>query len=435
MPKLSVVIPAYNNGSTLRVVLDALCRQTMPAGDFEVIVGDDGSTPPLAPVVEEYADRLQIACVRAERNHGRSANRNAAAARASSEALLFLDADTVAHPRLLERHAAHHTGRFGRPGVLLGQRFDVDWIGADAVRRGQPVEPEMLDAERADPRAETFALPERMRDFPHAPWVMGFTHNASVDRASFDKVGGFDEAMVRWGMEDMEFFYRVFHAHGGAPDLFGVDLDAVAYHLPHYRSSQDSFTIIDNLKHMMRKHPRYDIEALFAQRTFGGLMAHIRLYGDSLDACRRAGLGRPAALPGTIRDALPEQRALVIGFGVSKLALGAGSHTFDHDAPLDESNHHMIGLVFQQFKTGQFDVIVNIDLWRFLLPEDLSRFVQIGLRKADRIELVAGRADLDQRAMLPAPCIVDFEYAADMLSSHFNVAIAGDEATATLTIC
>ncbi|QDY07339.1 glycosyltransferase [Micromonospora sp. HM134] len=433
-PRLSVVIPAHNNAVALDTTVASLTRQTLPAQEFEVIVGDDGSAVPLAPVVERYADRLRIACVRSETNRGRSANRNAAAARAQADILMFLDADTVAHPTLLARHRDHHAARGGRPGVLLGQRYDLDWAGADALRRGEPVGPELLDAERSDPRLEDIAHPQRIRDFPSAPWVLGLTHNASVDRESFLRVAGFDEAMVKWGFEDLEFFYRVFHLHGGRPDLFELDVEATSYHLPHFRKTSNGLASMDNMKYLLRKHLRYDVEVLYAINTFGRHLGRIRLYGQAIEAYRRAGLGRPEALPDALRKELATRTALVIGNGVSTLELGPDSQTFDHDAPAGPTNAHLIGTVLQQFKAGALDVIVNVDLWRFLLPEDLPAFLTRGLLKADRIELVCTHAPVDQRAMLPVPLVADLDYVTDMLDQHFAVTVARHDGATLLTV-
>ncbi|WFE40847.1 glycosyltransferase [Micromonospora sp. WMMD998] len=431
---LSVVVPAHDNGAALDATLDSLTRQTLPRDEFEVVVGDDGSAMPLRPVAEKYADRLTVDYVRSEHNRGRSANRNAAAARARADTLMFLDADTVAHPRLLERHRDFHAARAGRPGVLLGARHDLDWAGADALRRGEPVEPAMLDAERGDPRLEDTSHPQRMRDFPSAPWVLGLTHNASVDHESFRRVGGFDEAMVKWGFEDLEFFYRVFHLHGAPPELFRLDVDALSYHLPHFRRTTNGLASMDNMKYLLRKHLRYDVEVLYAINTFGRHLGRIRLYGDAIDAYRRGGLGRPEALPAATRDELATARALVVGNGVSALTLGAGSHTFDHAAPPGDTNSHLLGTVLQQFKTGSLDLIVNVDLWRCLLPEDLPAFLTRGLLKADRIELVATHSDLDQRALLPVPFVADLDYVVDMLTPHFTLTATTHPTATVLTL-
>ncbi|WP_432905285.1 glycosyltransferase family 2 protein [Micromonospora matsumotoense] len=433
-PRLSVVIPAHNNGAALDTTLASLTRQTLPPDEFEVIVGDDGSAVPLTTVAQRFADRLRIDCVRSEANRGRSANRNAAAARARADTLLFLDADTVAHPTLLARHRAHHDALDGRPGVLLGQRYDLDWAGADALRRGEPIGAEMLDAERGDPRLEDISHPQRIRDFPSAPWVLGLTHNASVDRKSFLRVGGFDETMVKWGFEDLEFFYRIFHLHGARPDLFELDVEALSYHLPHFRKTSNGLASMDNMKYLLRKHLRYDVEVLYSINTFGRHLGRIRLYGQAIDAYRREGLGRPAALPAALRAELATRAALVVGNGVSTMDLGPDSQTFDHDAPPGPTNSHLLGTVLQQFKAGALDLIVNIDLWRCFLPEDLPAFLTRGLLKADRIELVATHAAPDQRAMLPVPLVADLDYLTDMLHQHFDVTVGVHDTATVLTI-
>ncbi|MGN9906992.1 glycosyltransferase [Phytohabitans sp. LJ34] len=431
--RLSVVVPAYNNAPLLDLTLGGLARQTMPAADFEVIVSDDGSPVPLAPAVDKYADRLDVTCVVAERNRGRSAARNAGAARARADVLLFVDADSVAHPALLERHAAFHAAREGRPGVLLGKRYDIDWAAAGALTRGESPTPEMLDAYRGDPRDGHTAHPQHLADFARAPWLLGFTHNASVDKATFDAVGGFDEAIVKWGLEDSELFYRVFHHHGCPPDLFVREPAAMAYHMPHYRPTGELLGTLDNLRYIARKHPRYDFEAMHSPATLGQVMGKVRLYSDAVDTCRRAGLGRPAVLPAEVRAGLGD-RTLIAGYGVSGLPLGPGSHTFDQDAPIGDTNWHRLGLMLQDFRTGQFSQFVHIDLWRFLMPDDLSLMVTKALRKADRVVLVAAHDAPDAASLLPVPFVDDVDYAARMLEARFDVATTVHEEATVLTI-
>jgi glycosyltransferase involved in cell wall biosynthesis len=432
--RLSVVIPAFSNADALDVTLSSLTRQTMPRADFEVIVSDDGSPVPLGPTVLAYADRIDISCVRAETNRGRAANRNAGAAAATADVLLFLDSDTVAHPELLARHLSFHDSRAGRPGVLLGRRFEVDWVGCDALRRGEPVTAAMVDSYRGDIRDNHCALPQQRLDFRRAPWLLGFSHNVSMDRATFASVEGFDDAIVRWGLEDVELFYRVFHHHGCAPDLFELDDEAIAYHLPHYRAAGGMQATMDNITYVTRKHPRFDLEAMHSPAPLGEILGRVRLYGDAIDTCRRTGLGRPQRLPATLRQRLADSRALVVGFGTAELALGEGSHTFDHAAPTSPTNWHLVGMMLQFFKTGQFEVIANIDLWRFLLPAELNLFVTRGLVKADELQLIATHDTPDPVSLLPLPFVTDLAYLAQMLGAHFKVESITYDAVTVLTI-
>lgn len=432
--RLSVVIPAFENVDALHVTLASLTRQSLPRADFEVVVSDDGSATPLAPAVEKYSDRIDISCVRSETNRGRSANRNAGAAAATADILVFLDSDTVAHPELLARHLSFHDSRAGRPGVLLGRRFEVDWVGCDALRRGEPVTAAMVDSYRGDIRDNHAALPQQRLDFRRAPWLLGFSHNVSMDRETFEAVDGFDDGIVRWGLEDIELFYRVFHHHGCPPDLFDLDDEAIAYHLPHYRPVGAMQATLDNITYVTRKHPRFDLEAMHSPAPLGEILGRVRLYGDSIDACRRTGLGRPERLPSALREALASQRSLVVGFGAARLALGEGSHTFDHDAPASPTNWHLVGMMLQFFKTGQFEQIVNIDLWRFFLPAELNLFVTRGLLKADQVQLVASHDTPDPVSLLPLPFATDLEYVGHMLGSHFKLETSVHDAVTILTL-
>ncbi len=40
LPKVSVIVPCYNEQSTIRLLLDALHQQTYPRADMEVIISD-----------------------------------------------------------------------------------------------------------------------------------------------------------------------------------------------------------------------------------------------------------------------------------------------------------------------------------------------------------------------------------------------------------
>jgi glycosyltransferase involved in cell wall biosynthesis len=432
--RLSVIVPAFNNADALEVTLASLTRQTMPAEQFDVIVADDGSAVPLGAAVDRFGDRIAVFCVRSEHNRGRAAIRNLGAAQAQADVLLFLDSDSVAHPALLDRHAAFHDRRAAQTGVLLGRRFEIDWVAADALRRGEPVTPAMVDHYRADSREYHITLPQHWIDFRHAPWVVGFSHNVSLDRATFEAVGGFDAAMVRWGLEDVEFCYRVFHHHQQDLDLFEYDADAIAYHLPHYRPAGLLAATMDNINYVTRKHPRYDFEALHAAGPLAELIGRARMYGESIRACRRSGLGRPERLPAELRSGLSAGRVLVAGFGAAEVPLGEGSHTFDHDAPPSATNWHLLGVMMHFFKTGQFETLVNIDMWRFFTPTDLSVFVTKGLTKADEIQLVATRTPISSESMLPLPFVSDVEYVAQMLGSHFKVQSTGYDDVTVLSI-
>ena len=75
-PGLSVFLPAYNDSGTIAsLVITSLKTAARLTPDFEVIIGDDGSTENLEAVVEAVADR-RVRIARREVNGGIGAGRN-----------------------------------------------------------------------------------------------------------------------------------------------------------------------------------------------------------------------------------------------------------------------------------------------------------------------------------------------------------------------
>ena len=85
-PRICVVVCSYNGHATIMETLRGLRRLDYPA--FEVIVVDDGSSPPLAPLVEPFGVRL----IRTP-NHGLSAARNVGMTAARGDIVAYIDDD------------------------------------------------------------------------------------------------------------------------------------------------------------------------------------------------------------------------------------------------------------------------------------------------------------------------------------------------------
>lgn len=97
MPRVSIVIPAYNPGGFLRPALDSVCSQTFT--DWELVVIDDGSTEDVAAICEGVPNLRYV-----KRPHlGQSITRNAGIIESSGEFIAFLDHDDVWHPTKLQR--------------------------------------------------------------------------------------------------------------------------------------------------------------------------------------------------------------------------------------------------------------------------------------------------------------------------------------------
>ena len=101
MPKVSVIIPAYNASEYLSQTLESVLVQTY--SDFEIILVDDGSTDETDQVIAKYSSHLNLI---QQENKGLSAARNAGLNMAIGEYLVFLDADDLLTPRKLAIQAA-----------------------------------------------------------------------------------------------------------------------------------------------------------------------------------------------------------------------------------------------------------------------------------------------------------------------------------------
>lgn len=119
-PRLSVIIPHYEDLANLDVCLTLLERQSMPRDRFEIIVADNRSPCGLAAVRDTVRGRATVVDAPEK---GAGPTRNAAAALATGDVLAFIDSDCRPEPAwLAEGEAAlAETGvAGGHVKVLVG---------------------------------------------------------------------------------------------------------------------------------------------------------------------------------------------------------------------------------------------------------------------------------------------------------------------------
>jgi glycosyltransferase involved in cell wall biosynthesis len=96
MVKLSVVVPAYNEADYIQEMLISLRKQTFR--DFEIIVKDGKSSDRTVEIAKKHADKII-----SSRDISVSDARNQGAKYADGNVLVFVDADTVLPPNMLQR--------------------------------------------------------------------------------------------------------------------------------------------------------------------------------------------------------------------------------------------------------------------------------------------------------------------------------------------
>jgi glycosyltransferase involved in cell wall biosynthesis len=403
---LSVVIPVYRQPRCLDLTLGSLGAQTLGRDAFEVIVVDDDSGDDTAAIVDAHRDRLDITLLTQQVNRGRAAARNRGAAAAKGDRIVFLDADSFADPGLL---AAHHRFHEAHPGkVLLGARVEGDWGAAT----GRPI----TGAGRGpgeDMRYRMGLDPDR---FPHSrvPWIFGYTHNMSLPSAHFHACGGFDETFSGWGHEDLELAYRLHVAAGRSTGYFRFDPDALCYHLPHFRRNQDNWAQAERMvPYVTAKHRSLEME--FFEDGPLVVLDTLPLYLDRLrslhDFKGRDGHDEIAA-------ALPpaaEPGRLVLGVDLDAPAWRhALIERVDHRPPGPAVAPGLVGMRLP-YGDDRFADVVNIDLWRILTPDHLSRLIVEGLRVARVVYLgcSAGVPGAAENGL-----VTEMTYVRDMLAAH-----------------
>lgn len=137
-PRVSIVIPAYNQAGFLKEALESLLKQTVT--DWEAIVVNNFSDDATVEVVESFEDpRIQLVNFK---NQGViAASRNQGARLAKAEVLAFLDSDDLWYPEKLEKCLEALKGDVG----VVNHDFEIigDYRAQTYLRTG-PYTPDFL---------------------------------------------------------------------------------------------------------------------------------------------------------------------------------------------------------------------------------------------------------------------------------------------------
>ncbi|MFQ6147301.1 CDP-glycerol glycerophosphotransferase family protein [Streptomyces seoulensis] len=131
MPRFSVIVPAYRVQAYLHPCLESVLSQSFT--DLELIAVDDRSPDACGAIVDEFAARdPRVRAVHLPANRGLGPARNAGAAEARGDYLIYLDGDDTLAPGALRAIADRLTAT-GEPEVLVHGFARTDWTG-EAVR-------------------------------------------------------------------------------------------------------------------------------------------------------------------------------------------------------------------------------------------------------------------------------------------------------------
>lgn len=179
-PKVSVIVPCFNQGIYLSEALESVLKQTLK--EWELIIVDDGSIDNSAQVSHKYVSEDKRIKYVYQKNAGPSSARNKGVSLAKAPLIFFLDGDDKIDSSFLE----------------VGVRY-------------------MMVHEECKlfcTRAECFGVYQGAFDLNYTSYKDLLVSNSIicaciVRRSDFERIGGFDEHL--FGYEDWEFFIRLLY--------------------------------------------------------------------------------------------------------------------------------------------------------------------------------------------------------------------------------
>lgn len=130
-PRVSIVIPAYNNAAYLQATLESVMAQTYP--DFEVVIADHSSVDGTAAIIEAHANDPRIRVLSpTPHGGGAMANWNRVSQHATGEWIKLVCGDDLIAPEALEIQLA---AALAHPTAVMvaSKRAVVDANGAPVM--------------------------------------------------------------------------------------------------------------------------------------------------------------------------------------------------------------------------------------------------------------------------------------------------------------
>lgn len=216
-PKISVVIPFFNNSLFLKRVLQSLCFQNYDKNRYEIILASDGSAIEHVDAVRDFALQNQhtsISILQWEKAADQPKEFRAGMARqigsmyARGEYLTFLDSDIVVQADYLSQLEKS----FVIYDVVQAKRRMLDEKGTQAIIR------ESLSVKTAEVEAGIYKEEPYWENFKETKdweslwsyWKYTCTYCLSIKRKTFFDLGGFRPQYNRYGFEDVDLGYRAY---------------------------------------------------------------------------------------------------------------------------------------------------------------------------------------------------------------------------------
>ncbi|NBI29357.1 glycosyltransferase family 2 protein [Chengkuizengella marina] len=352
--KVSVILPIYNAKNLLKASLLTFTYQVLEHDDsFEVIVVDDGSTDGTDEVVSSLELNYKIEYIYLPRTEksSRSAARNKGIEVASGDVLLFVDGDHLVPPNFINEHLRFHKVYDNFAIIGFRQFLSKGDIPMDKLKEGFSVKmfPPIIKLDERFQVVNQFS--ENFSNLEYI-WYLFWTCNCSVKRNIVEKIGGFDEDFIHWGLEDCEFGYRLYKQ--GV--RFAYNRESIVYHQHH---PADEFDKIlkwhQNYDIFRSKHPDIEVKMLEIVDIYNNFMNRtktipwINMY-TRLEYAARAWNGR---FPDTSSPTVYHLTRYLEETMIKRMFEEAEHKTI---LIIDHSNEYMLDVIIQMH-VSKFDIL------------------------------------------------------------------------------
>jgi len=210
---VSIIVPCYNEQSTIHLLLDALYQQTYPLSSMEVVIADGGSTDGTRAVIQNWQDAHSDLTIKLVDNPKRiiPAALNAAILASSGEIIVRLDAHSKPQMDYVARSIA---GLEEGLGQNVGGAWDI-----------HPSSDHWMARSIAAAAAHPIGVGDARYRHSIQPGLVDTVPFGAFYRQLLDQVGMFDEMLLT--NEDYEFNTRI--RQNGGKIWFDPQIRSVYY--------------------------------------------------------------------------------------------------------------------------------------------------------------------------------------------------------------
>ncbi|MDF9507870.1 glycosyltransferase family 2 protein [Bacillus cereus] len=294
---ISVIIPTFNKADYLKLTLASLVNQSFST--FEIVIVNNGGNDDTSGIVASFNHLLDINYVELPKNVGRPEARNIGVKHSRGDILIFIDDDRILDENFVMQHK-NTLSTQDEKTLVFGNREKILSIwkaGNIGIHKDEFInyarknrslvksfqnkkEEKLFDTNeiinnfdeiitkfQIQKRKDVFmyivdAFKDRL-DSCYFLWVVGSSANVSCFKSFFEKVGGYDEYYVRWGLEDLDLFYRCY-LEGSH---FKFNKKACNYHQVHLRGETEHEDLYNNLIYFCEKFRTEEIKLFLDWRN------------------------------------------------------------------------------------------------------------------------------------------------------------------------